>query len=86
MPEPNRRQRTLGTHIVLIVLSNDFPCFQTPALQRYMFYSESDLLPVMQHIAKNIIYVNEGITKHVVRISQCRRGGVCMVKCHYVAL
>ncbi|XP_009882588.1 PREDICTED: G2/mitotic-specific cyclin-B1 [Charadrius vociferus] len=37
----------------------------TPVLQHYMFYSESDLLPVMQHIAKNIIFVNEGITKHV---------------------
>ncbi|NXN66681.1 CCNB1 protein, partial [Himantopus himantopus] len=37
----------------------------TPVLQHYMFYSENDLLPVMQHMAKNIIFVNEGIIKHV---------------------
>ncbi|NXQ87150.1 CCNB1 protein, partial [Nyctibius grandis] len=28
-------------------------------------YTESDLLPVMQHMAKNIILVNEGITKQL---------------------
>ncbi|NXA25704.1 CCNB1 protein, partial [Ibidorhyncha struthersii] len=37
----------------------------TSVLQHYMFYSESDLLPVMQHLAKNIVFVNEGITKHM---------------------
>nr|XP_010308173.1 PREDICTED: G2/mitotic-specific cyclin-B1 [Balearica regulorum gibbericeps] len=36
----------------------------TPTLQHYMAYTESDLLPVMQHIAKNLILVNEGITMH----------------------
>ncbi|KFZ66186.1 G2/mitotic-specific cyclin-B1, partial [Antrostomus carolinensis] len=40
-------------------------CEWTPTLQHYMSYTESDLLPVMQHIAKNIILVNEGIMKHV---------------------
>ncbi|NXW51859.1 CCNB1 protein, partial [Nyctiprogne leucopyga] len=40
-------------------------CEWTPTLQHYMSYAESDLLPVMQHIAKNIILVNEGITKHM---------------------
>ncbi|XP_009325604.1 PREDICTED: G2/mitotic-specific cyclin-B1 [Pygoscelis adeliae] len=40
-------------------------CEWTPTLQHYMSYAESDLLPVMQHIAKNIILVNEGVTKHV---------------------
>ncbi|KFQ93884.1 G2/mitotic-specific cyclin-B1, partial [Nipponia nippon] len=38
-------------------------CEWTPTLQHYMSYTESDLLPVMQHIAKNVILVNEGITK-----------------------
>ncbi|KAM8793540.1 LOW QUALITY PROTEIN: G2/mitotic-specific cyclin-B1-like [Eudromia elegans] len=37
----------------------------TPTLQHYMTYTESDLLPVMQHMAKNIILVNQGLTKHV---------------------
>ncbi|NXX58207.1 CCNB1 protein, partial [Scopus umbretta] len=40
-------------------------CEWTPTLQHYMSYTENDLLPVMQHIAKNIILVNEGITKQV---------------------
>ncbi|XP_065512965.1 G2/mitotic-specific cyclin-B1 [Caloenas nicobarica] len=37
----------------------------TPTLQYHMFYTETDLLPVMQHIAKNVILVNEGITQHM---------------------
>ncbi|XP_067171492.1 G2/mitotic-specific cyclin-B1 isoform X2 [Apteryx mantelli] len=37
----------------------------TPTLQHYMSYTESDLLPVMQHMAKNIILVNRGLTKHM---------------------
>ncbi|NXA44925.1 CCNB1 protein, partial [Nothocercus julius] len=37
----------------------------TPTLQHYMTYTESDLLPVMQHMAKNIILVNRGLTKHM---------------------
>ncbi|XP_009635576.2 G2/mitotic-specific cyclin-B1 [Egretta garzetta] len=40
-------------------------CEWTPTLQHYMSYTENDLLPVMQHIAKNVILVNEGITKYV---------------------
>ncbi|NWH55275.1 CCNB1 protein, partial [Fregata magnificens] len=39
-------------------------CEWTPTLQHYMSYTESELLPVMQHIAKNIVLVNEGIIKH----------------------
>lgn len=50
-----------------------------------MSYAESDLLPVMQHIAKNIILVNEGVTKQMVRISWCRQG-VRVVKSQYVVL
>ncbi|KFZ56531.1 G2/mitotic-specific cyclin-B1, partial [Podiceps cristatus] len=38
-------------------------CDWTPTLQCYVSYTESDLLPVMQHIAKNVILVNEGVTK-----------------------
>ncbi|NWI33762.1 CCNB1 protein, partial [Sula dactylatra] len=40
-------------------------CAWTPALQHYMTYSESDLIPVMQHLAKNVILVNKGITKNL---------------------
>lgn len=31
------------------------------ALPRYTLYSETDLLPVMQHLAKNVVLVNKGI-------------------------
>ncbi|XP_019373298.1 PREDICTED: G2/mitotic-specific cyclin-B1 isoform X2 [Gavialis gangeticus] len=37
----------------------------TPTLQHYMSYTESDLLPVMQHMAKNVIQVNQGLTKRM---------------------
>ncbi|KAM6301596.1 G2/mitotic-specific cyclin-B1 [Podargus strigoides] len=59
-------------------------CKWTTTLQYYTSYTESDLLPVMQHMAKNIILVNEGITKHMVRISRCRQG--VYVKCQSVVL
>ncbi|XP_048875802.1 G2/mitotic-specific cyclin-B1 [Brienomyrus brachyistius] len=36
-----------------------------PTLQHYMGYSEDCLVPVMQHIAKNVVKVNEGQTKHM---------------------
>ncbi|KAE8636173.1 hypothetical protein XENTR_v10002868 [Xenopus tropicalis] len=35
----------------------------TPVLEHYMAYKESSLMPVMQHIAKNIVKVNGGHTK-----------------------
>nr|XP_056704041.1 G2/mitotic-specific cyclin-B1 [Euleptes europaea] len=37
----------------------------TPTLQHYMHYTESDLLPVMRYMAKNVILVNKGLTKHM---------------------
>ncbi|KAM7166748.1 G2/mitotic-specific cyclin-B1 [Macrochelys suwanniensis] len=37
----------------------------TLTLQHYMSYTESALHPVMQHMAKNVILVNQGLTKHV---------------------
>uniref|UniRef100_A0AAY4CSJ9 G2/mitotic-specific cyclin-B1 n=1 Tax=Denticeps clupeoides TaxID=299321 RepID=A0AAY4CSJ9_9TELE len=38
----------------------------TPTLQHYMGYAEESLVPVMRHIAKNVVKVNEGLTKHLV--------------------
>ncbi|NXN53341.1 CCNB1 protein, partial [Rynchops niger] len=38
-------------------------CDWPPILQHYTTYTKDDLLPVMQHIAKNVILVNEGATK-----------------------
>lgn len=43
-----------------------FSLLQTPTLQHYMGYSEDGLVPVMQHIAKNVVKVNAGQTKHMV--------------------
>ncbi|KAM4869280.1 G2/mitotic-specific cyclin-B1 [Urocitellus parryii] len=37
----------------------------TPILQHYLSYTEESLLPVMQHLAKNIVMVNQGLTKHM---------------------
>ncbi|KAM4723220.1 G2/mitotic-specific cyclin-B1 [Rhinophrynus dorsalis] len=37
----------------------------TPTLQHYMAYSEESLRPVMQHMAKNVVKVNKGLTKHL---------------------
>uniref|UniRef100_A0A8C1AMX2 Cyclin B1 n=1 Tax=Cyprinus carpio carpio TaxID=630221 RepID=A0A8C1AMX2_CYPCA len=37
----------------------------TPTLQHYMGYTEDALVPVMQHIAKNVVRVNEGLSKHL---------------------
>ncbi|XP_035245817.1 G2/mitotic-specific cyclin-B1 [Anguilla rostrata] len=43
-----------------------FDCGEwTPTLQYYMDYTEACLIPVMQHIAKNVVKVNEGHTKHM---------------------
>ncbi|XP_048360610.1 G2/mitotic-specific cyclin-B1 [Sphaerodactylus townsendi] len=37
----------------------------TPTLQHYMCYTENDLLPVMRYMAKNVMLVNKGLTKHM---------------------
>ncbi|XP_033020234.1 G2/mitotic-specific cyclin-B1 [Lacerta agilis] len=37
----------------------------TTALQHYMQYTETDLIPVMQHMAKNVMLVNKGNAKHL---------------------
>lgn len=37
----------------------------TPTLQHYLSHTEESLLPVMQHLAKNIVMVNRGLTKHM---------------------
>ncbi|KAM6157351.1 G2/mitotic-specific cyclin-B1 isoform 1-T1 [Erethizon dorsatum] len=37
----------------------------TPTLQHYLSYTEEALLPIMQHLAKNIVVVNRGLTKHM---------------------
>ncbi|KAB0391184.1 hypothetical protein E2I00_012714, partial [Balaenoptera physalus] len=37
----------------------------TPILQHYLSYTEESLLVVMQHLAKNIVMVNHGLTKHM---------------------
>ncbi|XP_073511155.1 G2/mitotic-specific cyclin-B1 [Phyllobates terribilis] len=35
----------------------------TPTLQHYMVYTEGSLVPVMEHLAKNVLKVNRGLTK-----------------------
>ncbi|KFQ69430.1 G2/mitotic-specific cyclin-B1, partial [Phaethon lepturus] len=38
-------------------------CKWTPTLQHYTSYTDSDLLPVMRHMAKNVLLLNDGISK-----------------------
>ncbi|ETE69802.1 G2/mitotic-specific cyclin-B1, partial [Ophiophagus hannah] len=38
---------------------------KTPILQHYMYYTEDILIPVMQHMAKNVMLVNRGLVKHM---------------------
>lgn len=40
--------------------------FQDVMLQHYMDYTAESLIPVMAHIAKNVVKVNNGLTKHMV--------------------
>lgn len=44
-----------------------------------MNYTEDSLVPAMQHIAKNVLKVNEGQTKHMVR-----RGTALLVNAIYL--
>ncbi|XDA75004.1 hypothetical protein R6Z07F_005233 [Ovis aries] len=37
----------------------------TPTLQHYLSYTEESLLVVMQHLAKNVVMVNRGLSKHM---------------------
>ncbi|XP_015240040.1 PREDICTED: G2/mitotic-specific cyclin-B2-like [Cyprinodon variegatus] len=39
------------------------PLPQTPTQQHYSTYDEAHLKPIMQHLAKNVVMVNEGKTK-----------------------
>lgn len=48
------------------MVNSHFTSLQTPTLQYYMGYTEDSLIPVMKHIAKNVVKVNEGLSKHLV--------------------
>ena len=48
--------------LALKILDNDE---WTPTLQHYLSYTEESLLFVMQHLAKNVVMVNRGLTKHM---------------------
>lgn len=52
--------------ISLHVFSNSAEMSQDATLQHYMDYGVESLTPVMAHIAKNVVKVNEGQTKHMV--------------------
>lgn len=47
-------------------LRSDSLCRQSPTQQHYSTYDEAHLKPIVQHIAKNVVMVNEGKTKFVV--------------------
>lgn len=41
---------------------------QDATVQHHTGYAEEELVPVMQHIAKNVVMVNNSMTKFVVSI------------------
>lgn len=51
--------------VILLLRSEQRNLFQTPTLQHYTMYSEDSLLPIMQHMAKNVVKVNKGLTKQM---------------------
>ena len=48
--------------LALKILANDE---WTPTLQHYLSCTEESLPVVMQHLAKNVVMVNRGLTKHM---------------------
>uniref|UniRef100_A0A8D2JD39 Cyclin B1 n=1 Tax=Varanus komodoensis TaxID=61221 RepID=A0A8D2JD39_VARKO len=56
---------SLGRPLPLHFLRRASKIGETPTLQHYMCYTENTLVPVMQHMAKNVILVNRGLTKHM---------------------
>ncbi|KAM6104788.1 LOW QUALITY PROTEIN: G2/mitotic-specific cyclin-B1-like [Pterocles gutturalis] len=56
---PSSRTVAAASCLALKLLNG---CEWTPTLQHYMSCTESDLLPVKQHIAKYVVLVNKGIT------------------------
>ncbi|XP_070267555.1 G2/mitotic-specific cyclin-B1 isoform X2 [Myotis yumanensis] len=55
----------LGRPLPLHFLRRASKIGETPVLQHYLSYTEESLLLVMQHLAKNIVMVNGGLTKHM---------------------
>ncbi|XP_036264726.1 G2/mitotic-specific cyclin-B1 isoform X2 [Pipistrellus kuhlii] len=55
----------LGRPLPLHFLRRASKIGETPVLQHYLSYTEESLLLVMQHLAKNIVMVNCGLTKHM---------------------
>ncbi|KAK1138270.1 G2/mitotic-specific cyclin-B1-like [Acipenser oxyrinchus oxyrinchus] len=60
--EVTAEQHTLAKYLMELTMA-DYD--MTPTLQHYMNYTESCLIPVMQHMAKNVVKVNEGLTKYM---------------------
>uniref|UniRef100_A0A672Q5H4 G2/mitotic-specific cyclin-B2-like n=1 Tax=Sinocyclocheilus grahami TaxID=75366 RepID=A0A672Q5H4_SINGR len=55
----------LGRPLPLHFLRRASKAGNSPTQQHYSSYDETHLKPVMQHIAKNVVMVNEGLSKHV---------------------
>lgn len=65
--------------------------FQNLKQQYYTGYTENDVLEVMQHMAKNIVKVNENLTKFIVSTlsyaeKSIRLWVLCLRVCVYVCL
>ncbi|KAM7148651.1 G2/mitotic-specific cyclin-B1 isoform 3-T3 [Molossus nigricans] len=56
----------LGRPLPLHFLRRASKIGETPVLQHYLSYTEESLRLVMQHLAKNIVIMNSGLTKHMV--------------------
>lgn len=54
--------------LYILVINSTLFTLQDVTLQHYMNYTAESLLPVMAHIAKNVVKVNDGLTKHMVSL------------------
>lgn len=56
----------LAINELILCVASTLMLPQDVTLQHYMDYTAESLIPVMAHIAKNVVKVNDGLTKHMV--------------------
>lgn len=75
-------------HFLPLISVSSLSCIQNLKQQYYTGYTENEVLEVMQHMAKNVVKVNENLTKFIVStrfLSHGKHGVmevVCVFSCH----
>lgn len=68
------------------ILQNVLAFLQDATLTHYMEYTAESLIPVMAHIAKNVVKVNEGLTKHMVSAPKAGFSSQFSIDCTFIQL